>query len=90
MTHQQNRLLVGIAICLLSPIAVAAAPTDAKTPAATTSAPAPAAKAAATPEAAPTPPAAPAKKRVRGGSDARKCLKQAENAGVRRCAEKYR
>jgi len=85
MTHQQNRLLVAIAICLLSPIAVAATPTDAKAPA--TAAPAPEAKAATAPEVAP---ALPEKKRVRGGSDARKCLKQPDNTGVRRCAEKYR
>ena len=85
MTHQLNSLLVGIAICLLSPIAVAATPTAAKAPA--TAAPAPEAKAATAPEVAP---ALPEKKRVRGGSDARKCLKQPDNTGVRRCAEKYR
>ncbi|RLJ67851.1 hypothetical protein [Sulfurisoma sediminicola] len=85
MTHQQNRLLVGIAICLLSSIAVAAAPTDAKAPVA--AAPAPEAKLATAPEAAP---AQQARKRVHTGSDARKCLKQPDNKGVRRCAEKFR
>jgi hypothetical protein len=85
MTHQLNSLLVGIAICLLSPIAVAATPTAAKAPA--TAATAPEAKAAAAPAAAP---ALPEKKRVRGGSDARKCLKQPDNRAIRRCAEKYR
>jgi hypothetical protein len=33
---------------------------------------------------------APQQKRARGGSDARKCLQQPDNKGVRRCAEKYR
>lgn len=88
MTHQQNRMLVGIAICLLSPLAFAAAAADAKAPAAAV--PPPEAKAA-TAEAAPASPAPPlAKKSARGGGDARKCLKQPDNKGVRRCAEKYR
>jgi uncharacterized membrane protein len=102
MTHAHRSLLTGICTCLLSSFALAAAPAAPATAAAAppgakqdgtakpavTAEAAPAAKSEAPPAAKPD--AAPQKMPSRAGSDARKCLKQPDNKGVRRCAEKYR
>jgi hypothetical protein len=95
MTQKQLGLVAATAICFLSSLAGAATPAAAPAaiPAASkppaVAAPAPESKPAAT---APAPEAKPAaeRKAARAGRDARSCLKQADNAGVRRCAEKYR
>jgi hypothetical protein len=96
MTHAHRSLLTGICTCLLSSFAIAAAPaapaTQAAAPPGAGAKQAGAAAPAATAEAPPPAKsdAAPQKKPSRGSSDARKCLKQPDNKGVRRCAEKYR
>jgi len=95
MTHAHRGLLTAVFTCLLSSSVIAAAPAAPATPAAVPAAPgakegSAAGNAATSAAAATAPKATPERKRARGGGDARSCLKQADNARVRRCAEKYR